>query len=407
MEAQKFIKVTEGRLFKNGVPYVFLGTNFWYGLNLGSTGEGGDRRRLIQELDHLKELGILNLRIMAASEGPDDQPWRMLPSLQTAPGIYNEKVLIGLDFLLNELNKREMHAVLCLNNMWPWSGGFAQYINWVERKPIPYPPPAENGSWLEYTKYTQKFFNNDSAQQLFKNHIKLIINRTNTVNGIKYQNDPTIMSWQLANEPRSLTTRKKYFKWIKETSEFIKSLDSNHLVSIGSEGNAFFPFAHKYQREHKIKTIDYCTAHIWIQNWRWYDPLKHEKTYPKALKKAKRYLSKHIAFAKQIEKPFVLEEFGIARDNFSYDSKSSVKNRDHYFMAIFSQLYEKNQVHVAGCNFWAWGGKGRPKAPGAIWKKGDPFIGDPPFEHQGWYSIYDSDISTLDVIRKFTKNIIR
>jgi isoleucyl-tRNA synthetase len=39
----------------DGKPYYFVGTNFWYGANLGMPGEAGDRDRLIRELDLLKD----------------------------------------------------------------------------------------------------------------------------------------------------------------------------------------------------------------------------------------------------------------------------------------------------------------------------------------------------------------
>ena len=79
--AQSFIKINNQKFIKNNRPYYFIGTNFWYGMNLGAE-KSGDRARLIRELDHLKSLGINNLRIMAGSEGPDTEPWRMTPSLQ-------------------------------------------------------------------------------------------------------------------------------------------------------------------------------------------------------------------------------------------------------------------------------------------------------------------------------------
>ena len=50
-------------------------------MNLGSKGPGGDRAKLVRELDRLQAMGITNLRIMAASEGPDAEPWRMVPAL--------------------------------------------------------------------------------------------------------------------------------------------------------------------------------------------------------------------------------------------------------------------------------------------------------------------------------------
>jgi mannan endo-1,4-beta-mannosidase len=39
--------------------------------------------------------------------------------------------------------------------------------------------------------------------------------------------------------------------------------------------------------------------------------------------------------------------------------------------------------------------------PYANWTQGDDFIGDPPHEPQGWYSVYDKDNSTLEIIKKY------
>ena len=55
-----FINVNGKQFIRDGKPYYFLGTNFWYGMNLGSSGQGGDRDRLLRELDHLKKIGVKN-----------------------------------------------------------------------------------------------------------------------------------------------------------------------------------------------------------------------------------------------------------------------------------------------------------------------------------------------------------
>lgn len=405
MPAQSFIQIQDGQFYKNGQPYYFLGTNFWYGMNLGDSSQPQLQARLVRELDHLNSLGIRNLRIMAASEGPNDAPWRMLPALQEAPKIYNEQLLEGLDFLLAEMAKRDMVGVLCLNNMWPWSGGFAQYVSWTTGQPIPYPPPAENGKWLKYMTYSAQFFKNKAAQTAYLNHIEIIINRTNSISKQKYKEDPTIMAWQLANEPRAIISHRAYRKWIEKTAAFIKKLDQNHLVSIGSEGNAFVPLSSKFIKEHKIKNIDYATMHIWIQNWGWYKPKKPEKSFPKALAKVKKYVQNHIKMAEKLKMPVVLEEFGIARDLENYAPDSHTQYRDRYYQEIFSLIHQaaKKKSPIAGANFWAWAGEGRPRQPKSIWKRGDDFIGDPPFEYQGWYSVYDKDASTLAIIKKYAE----
>lgn len=403
LAAQSFVEVRGKHFFRNDEPYYFLGTNFWYGMHLASPGEAGDRERLSAELDHLESLCVTNLRIMAGSEGPDDAPWRVSPSLQPEPGKYNEDLLKGLDFLLMEMAKREMTAVVCLNNFWPWSGGFAQYHRWFGGDLIPYPPPAEGGSWFTYARFSSRFYKNKKAMEAFEEHIWKIVNRVNSLTGIAYRNDPTIMSWQLANEPRGVFRPRAYRRWIKRAAGLIKAIDSNHLVSIGSEGNTAGPTGNHFRRDHAPDIIDYTTIHIWIQNWGWYDPQRAAATYDRALQKAHNYIDRHLAEAERLNKPVVLEEFGIARDLDDHAQGAPTTQRDRYYRDIFQRIYElaDQGTAMAGCNFWAWGGQGRPRVPKAVWRRGDPLIGDPPHEYQGWYSVYDKDTSTLGVIKRF------
>jgi mannan endo-1,4-beta-mannosidase len=190
VQCSSFITVKDGRLSLNDQEYLYVGTNFWYGANLASKGLGGDRPRLLRELDHLHSLGINNLRLQAGSEGPDTEPWRIIPSMQSSPGGYNDDILDGLDFLLYEMNKRQMYAVMCLNNFWHWSGGFAQYIVWAGgADKIPYP-----GDYDTFELFAARFYQLPKAVELFENHIRLILSRRNRYSNISYTQDPTIVS---------------------------------------------------------------------------------------------------------------------------------------------------------------------------------------------------------------------
>jgi mannan endo-1,4-beta-mannosidase len=73
-----------------------MGTNFWYGANLGSREK--TRPRLIRELDKLSKLGVKKLRVMAASEGPDSEPYRMVPAMQVSLGYITRKYFLDLIF---------------------------------------------------------------------------------------------------------------------------------------------------------------------------------------------------------------------------------------------------------------------------------------------------------------------
>ena len=409
-KSNDFVTVNNQHFEINGKPYYYLGTNFWYGLNLGSRGAGGNRDRLVSELDQLASMGVKNLRVCAGSEGPDTEPWRMLPSMQPSPGNYNQAVVDGLDYLLFEMKKRDMKAIMCLNNFWPWSGGMGQYLVWAgAATSIPYPPPQPGGSWTEYPKFVAQFYSNPKAIGMFEKHIEFIIKRKNPYTDIHYKDDPTIMAWELANEPRGVNNQEDFIHWVDKTAEHIKHLDPNHLVTTGSEGKTSDDKTSGTDliKDHSSKYIDYATMHIWVQNWEWYNPFKAASTYPVAVKKAIGYMDEHIALSKQLKKPLVLEEFGISRDLNKHNAASSTTVRDQYYAKIFKEVLVRanDNSSLAGCNFWAWAGLGRPRVPEGFWKKGDDFIGDPPHESQGWYSVYNTDSSTIKIIAAYASKM--
>lgn len=404
-----YVKVSGSGFIRKGKPYTFMGTNFWYGLNLGSTGEGGDRERLIRELDYLASIGVKNLRVMAGTEGPDTEGYRMLPSLQSAPGRYNEEVFKGLDFLLVEMGKRDMVAVMCLNNYWNWSGGVGQYLVWAGAADSIPNPSAPGGDWKLYQEFASSFYSHEKATKLFEDHIRTVINRKNHISGKLYKDDPVIMSWELANEPRGSNNIAGMHSWIRKTSDLIRSLDPNHLITTGSEGNTSGPLAGTdIFNDHHFPSIDYATIHLWVQNWDFYNPYRADSTYGPSVKFAQDYIKWQLEKVKKLGKPVVLEEYGISRDTNNHAAGTPVTIRDKFYEEIFKIVdkeVKSGKSALAGVNFWAWGGEGRPSSPKAMWKKGDNFIGDPPHEAQGWYSVFNTDSTTIQVIKRFAMGI--
>lgn len=401
-----FVTVKEGQFFLHGKPYYYVGTNYWYGGILASKGEGGDRERLARELDFLKEAGMTNLRILAGAEGPNGQPYRVTPGLQQAPGEYNEELLDGLDYLLFEMEKRGMKAVLYLHNTWEWSGGYAQYANWNGYGDIPYP---QIKSWPEFMQYAAQFHECEKCHEQYFDHIRFMLGRTNAYSGRRYVDDPTIMSWQVANEPRALAREHipPFEKWVKQATALIRSLDGRHLISTGNEGEAGCEYdIALYERMHADPNVDYLTIHIWPKNWQWIDPTNVPAKLDEAIGKTNDYVEKHAAIARRLKKPIVIEEFGFPRDDHSYNLASPTASRDKYYENLFAQIQanaEKGDV-LAGLNFWTFGGYGRPthREGDPFWKVGDDLLGDPPQEEQGLNSVFDVD-STMAVIRKYAQ----
>ena len=110
-----FVTVKGKHFVLDGKPYYYAGANLWYGMYLGSPGPTGDRARLTKELDQLASQGVLNLRVLAISEASDLKR-AVRPAVLQGPKQVDETLWQGLDFLLAEMAKRDMKAVLYLNN---------------------------------------------------------------------------------------------------------------------------------------------------------------------------------------------------------------------------------------------------------------------------------------------------
>lgn len=395
-----FVKVKQGLFIRNGKPYYYVGTNFWYGAILASEGEGGNRERLCRELDSLKNIGIDNLRILVGADGKRGVPNKVEPTLQVSPGVYNDTILAGLDYLLYEMKKRDMLAVLYLNNSWEWSGGYSQYLEWAGKGKAPI--PSIDG-YDAFKNYVKQFVECDKAKSLFAKHVNYILSRTNRYTNVKYIDDPTIMSWQIGNEPRSFTAENKilFSDWLKDVSKLIKSKDPNHLVSIGSEGEKGCEGdILLYEKIHSDINIDYMTIHIWPKNWKWISSHTTDQDLIIAKQKTKEYIDKHLSLAEKYGKPLVLEEFGYPRDNFQYSKSSSVRCRNEYYRYVFELLddYIDNNHLFVGCNFWGWGGLATLSEGSSQWSFGQDYTGDPAQEPQGLNSVFMSDLSTINVI---------
>lgn len=392
-----FVRVENAHFVRDGHPYYFIGTNFWYGPILASEGRGGNLDRLVRELDTLKALGLENLRVLVGGDGPDGVFSRVDPSLQTAPGVYNDTLLRGLDRFLVELGKRDMHAVLYLNNSWEWSGGYGQYLEWAtgEKALI----PLIDGYW-PFMQQMAKFQTATAAQALFYDHVRAIVGRTNSLTGKPYRDDPAIFAWQIGNEPRCFSddpaVRDGFIGWLTEAARLIKEIDPNHMVSTGNEGlMGCEADPALLERVNAIENIDYMTVHIWPYNWNWVRADSLEEDLDSALVKTDAYIAENLAVARRHGLPMVVEEFGFPRDGFSDSREAATTCRDRYYAHIFAKVADHT---LDGVNFWGWSGFAQPAH--SQWERGDDYTGDPAQEAQGLNGVYVTD-STIEIIKSF------
>jgi mannan endo-1,4-beta-mannosidase len=329
---------------------------------------------------------------------------------------YNETLLEGLDFALAEMGRRGIRAVIYLTNFWEWSGGMMTYLFWTNGgRFVNMNDPAH--AWPEFPDMVAQFYSSAPAVKLYHDYVRAVVGRTNTVTGKRYVDDPTIMSWQLANEPRpggsdavGLRQMPAYLAWIGETSRLIKSLDPNHLVSTGSEGTqGCIGRDDCVMRAHGFADVDYVTAHIWPQNWNWADPNDLAGSWPTVEARTREYIAAQVAIAERLGKPLVIEEFGFPRDGGSFNPSTTTVFKDRFYALIYGAVAESmaKDGPIAGSNFWAWGGEGRAHHADHRFVRGDSsYLGDPPHEPQGWYSVFDSDASTQALIRRHAAGLL-
>lgn len=394
------------RLMRDGEAYRITGANLWYAAWLGANADYGDRARLLRELDRLHALGINNLRIMAAAE---EGPLRnsIKPGFTRADGSINAALLEGLDFAMAEIAKRGMTAVLVLSNFWEWSGGMQTLLYRTTGRYIDMGDPAH--PWPAFADATAAFYADDDAVARYRVHVGRLLTRRNVVTGLAYAEDPAIMAWQLANEPRPggsdnaiAENSAAYLGWAADTAALIRAGAPQHLVSLGQEGTmatngnaALVAEAHR--------AIDYVTAHIWPLNWGWVKGNDLAGTWPEGRRKVEAYIADHVSIAEGLGKPLVIEEFGFPRDAEAYAPDAGTTFREAYYRLIYDAVEAswKDGGVIAGSNFWAWNGEARAAHSDFRFRSGDAaYMGDPPHEPQGWYGVFDSDAAMLDLIGK-------
>lgn len=121
--------------------------------------------------------------------------------------------------------------------------------------------------------YGSNHYSNPESIARFKAFISELLQHRNPLTGYSYGQDPAIMMWEIANEPRCTSScdAEIFKQWADELSRHIKSLAPHHLVSIGAESS----FGHNgtsddfdFVREvNDLTSIDAISAHMYPTAW--------------------------------------------------------------------------------------------------------------------------------------------
>ncbi len=241
-------------------------------------------------LDDAQRMGLDVIRCWGFLDGPSDHG-----ALHPKPGVVDEEGLGRIDRLLVAAEARGLRLIVTLVNNWDDFGGMKQYGRWFG---------------IEH----DAFFFDRRARDEYRLFVRALIERENPLkDGLRYRDDPTILAWELANEPRCKTdpSGETITRWTAESARFIRSLDPNHLIAVGDEGFLRRDGASDWTEDGSqgvdwealiaIDEIDVATFHLYPDHW--------GKT--KDPRWAERWIEEHIELARKAGKPALLEEYGI------------------------------------------------------------------------------------------------
>nr|CAD1836937.1 unnamed protein product [Ananas comosus var. bracteatus] len=215
----RFVRARGTEFVLHGKPFLFNGFNSYWMMSVAA--EPAERGKVSEVFREAAANGLSVCRTWAFSDGGGDR------ALQASPGVYNERVFQGLDFVISEARRYGVRLILSLVNSFKDFGGKAQYVEWAKNAGV-----GVNSE--------DDFYTNPVVKGYYKNHIK---------------------------------------GWAQEMASYTKSLDRKHMLEVGMEGfygesmpekkqyNPGFQVGTDYITSNLVREIDFATIHAYPDIW--------------------------------------------------------------------------------------------------------------------------------------------
>ena len=120
-----------------------------------------------------------------------------------------------LDYVVQSAAAHGIKLIINFVNNWTDYGGMAAYLSY-------------------YGGSTNDWYTSTAIQTQYQAYIKAVVSR--------YPGNAAIFAWELANEVRCTGCDPSViYNWAASTSAYIKSIDPNHMVTLGDEGFGNIP----------------------------------------------------------------------------------------------------------------------------------------------------------------------
>ncbi|KAK2017234.1 fungal cellulose binding domain-containing protein [Colletotrichum eremochloae] len=234
-----FPSVSGTKFTIDGVTKYYPGTNCYWCSFLTNAAD------VDLVIGHVKTSGLKILRIWGFNDV------NTIPQYDNCSTINTGANGLGrLDTVVASAEKNGIKLIINFVNNWDDYGGIKAYTSAFG---------GDHNGW----------YTNTAAQTQYRKYISAVVGR--------YKNSKAVFAWELANEPRCQgCATSVIYNWAKSTSEYVKSLDPNHLVTLGDEGmglpgDTTYPYQYGEGTDWpallNITTLDFGTFHFYPNSW--------------------------------------------------------------------------------------------------------------------------------------------
>lgn len=288
------MQLSGGTMTLDGAPFRFGGTNAYFLMVSGSSTV--DQVLQTAQSDHLNVVRTWLFNDVTTPSGNYLQYWNAAAG---APAYNDGSLGLGaIDFEIVSAAQHGIKLVMTLTNNWTAYGGMDMYVTW------------------RGLKYHDQFYTDPTILKWYEDWVSHVLNHVNSITGVAYKDDPSIMAWELANEPEcgngNLPTSSScgvqtLVDWIAATSAYIKTIDQNHLVAVGDEG-FFCPGGNCSNGVDspsfaQIPSVDIVGFHLYPDSWDW------------NIAESDSFIAQHESDAASVGKPLYMGEFGLLSGN--------------------------------------------------------------------------------------------
>lgn len=264
-----FVTVRGDQLFEGKRPFRFISFNIpnlhLVEDNVAFARENAwrwpDQFEISDALESIRQQGGLVTRTYVLSVQRTNDS-RGVPRHVLGPGQFNEEGFQVLDQVLQIAHQKGIRVIIPFVDNWSWWGGIAEYAAF-RRKP------------------KEAFWTDRQIIDDFKQTVRFLVTRTNSLTGVPYRKDKAILCWETGNEVLSPPP------WTREIAAYIHQLDPIHPVMDGFHTTELRP------ESLAMPEIDIVTTHH----------------YPGGNKSFADLIRSNAANAKS-RKPYVVGEFG-------------------------------------------------------------------------------------------------